>query len=191
MGKRAELENSAIRLYAEGSEIPAIAIEIGVSENSLRDWKKRAGTEWDEARAVCRKGYVASMETVGSRMARAREISDQLTGDTKTQGKLGLVLNTGLQTMLYDLMDQMQTVDLGDFKTRSATIDQMNSLAQILQRTENAANLNLKRELEIRKDERDKALQAAADVMEKTGKKRGLSTATVQQIRSEILGIAQ
>lgn len=186
MGKRTEMEAAAIRLYAEGKEIPQISDEIGVSENSLRMWKRRAGPEWDEARVACRKGYVASMETVGARILRARQISDQLTGDAKTQGKLGLSLNAALQTMLYDLMDQMQTVDLEDIETRAATVDQMKSLALILQRTEQAANLNLKREAEIRK----LALEEAAKKVETNLRKsRGASDELIEQIRADILGV--
>ena len=39
MGKRAEKEQVAIQLYAEGKEIPQISLELEVSENSLRAWK--------------------------------------------------------------------------------------------------------------------------------------------------------
>ena len=43
MGKRAEKEQAAIELYAGGMEIPQVSAELGVSENSLREWRKRAG----------------------------------------------------------------------------------------------------------------------------------------------------
>lgn len=151
MGKRSELEPAAIRLYADGMEIPQIAAELGVSENSLREWKKRAGKEWDEARANFRKGQVASFEDVGRRVQRAREIADRISVDARIQGKVGSVLNQSLQTMVYDVMEQMQTTGILDPETMTATIDQMKGLALTIQRMETAANQNLKREAEIRK----------------------------------------
>jgi len=166
MGKRSDLEPRAISLYAEGMEIPQISIEVDVSENSLRNWKQRAGTEWDEARAAFRKGQVASFEDVGRRVQRAREITSRMTGDAKSQGTMGQILNESLQAMLYDVMGQMQTSML-DPEAMDASIDRMKALAQILQRAEQAANLNLKREAEIRKqalDEVAKAVDGAAQV---------------------------
>ncbi|MRR33166.1 DUF3486 family protein [bacterium] len=185
MGKRADMEQDAIRLYAEGYEIPRISEELGVSENSLREWKKRAGSEWDDARAAFRKGMVGSMESVGARVSRAREISDRLTGDVKAQGKLGLGLNQALQTMLYDIFERVETSCV-DAETMGATIDQMKGLALILQRTEQAANLNLKREAEIRKQ----AIEEAAKTVETTAKQAGVTEETIQIIRRDILRMA-
>jgi hypothetical protein len=191
MGKRQELELEAIRRYAEGVEIPQIAIEMGVSENSLRAWRKRAGSEWDDARTTARKSTLVNMEDVGSRLRRSREIATQLTGDTKHQSSMGLILNQTIQTAVFDLLGQLQTVGITDADNMSIAIDQVNTLSLALGRLEQSATNNAKREREIRKDEREKALKDAADTLEKVGKKRGLSTATVQQIRSEILGIPQ
>ncbi|MDA8428926.1 MAG: DUF3486 family protein [Geobacteraceae bacterium] len=185
MGKRAEMENAAIRLYAEGMEIPAISDEIGVSENSLREWKKRAGNEWDEARAACRKGFVASMETVGARLLRARQISDQLTGDAKSQGRMGLSLNQAVQTMIYDVIGQMQTTGILDPETMTGTIDQLKGLSLTLARLEQAAGLNLKREAEIRKQ----ALTEAADNVEKAAIQQGLNAEQAAFWRSQVLGV--
>jgi hypothetical protein len=151
MGKRAEMEQVAIQLYAEGKEIPQISIELGVSENSLRTWKTRAGSEWDEARIVCRKAFLAGMEGVGSRLSRSRDIAARITGDAKDQGKMGLVLNQAVQTMVYDIIGQMQTVDILDVESMTATIEQMKGVALILHRSEAAASVNLKREADIRK----------------------------------------
>lgn len=185
MGKRSDLEPRAISLYAEGMEIPQISVELEVSENSLRDWKKRAGTEWDEARAGFRKGQVASFEDVGRRVQRAREITSRLTGDAKSQGAMGQILNESLQSMLYDVMSQMQTACLLDPESMDASIAQMTRLATILQRTEQAANLNLKREAEIRKS----ALTDAADAVEKAAVQQGMNTEQASFWRQQVLGV--
>lgn len=183
MGKRQELEIQAIRLYADGMEIPAISQELGVSENSLRDWKKRAGNEWDEARRTARKDQIVAIEDVASRLRRSREITARLTGDVKEQGTMGLVLNQTLQTMLYDLLGQVQTVEIGDMP---GTVDMVKNLTLALARTEQAAVLNQKREAEIRKA----AIEQAAATAVVEVKKGGLSDEAADQIRRKILGIA-
>lgn len=188
MGKRAEQEPAAIRLYAEGMEIPQISKtsrEQGwyVSENTLRKWKDWAGPEWDEARAACRKGFVASMESVGARLMRARELGDALTGDVRTHGRMGLALNQAIQTMIFDLSGQMQTIGIVDPEAMTATIDQLKGLALTLQRTEQAAALNLKREAEIRKQ----AKEDAAKAVEVEAKRQGASAATIDSLRAAIM----
>jgi hypothetical protein len=185
MGKRSEQEPEAIRRYAEGMEIPRIADELGVSENSLRLWKKRAGGEWDEARAAFHKGRMASMEDVGRRVARVQEITGRINGDAASQGKMGQILNQGLQTMLYDVMGQMQTVDILDSDALDASITQLRGLATTLQRLEQSASFNLKREQEIRQ----KALLDAAALVTTSVKKGGLTDAAANEIRMKILGI--
>ena len=186
MGKRAEKEQVAIQLYAEGKEIPQISLELEVSDNSLRAWKTRAGSEWDEARAVCRKAFLAGMEGVGSRLSRAQGLSDKLAGDAKNQGKLGLVLNQAIQTMVYDVMGQMQTTEILDAEAMTASIQQIKDLALILQRSEAAAALNLKREADIRR----LTLEQAADTVEKTAQQAGVSKETIEKIRRDVLMMA-
>jgi len=188
MGKRQELELEAIRLYADGNEIPAISTLIGVSENSLRDWKRRAHPEWDEARRAARKDKLASMEDVGSRLRRSREIASQLMGSSKDQSAVGMVLNQTLQTMLYDLMDQLDTsaIDPDNMKNMSKLLGNI-SLA--LGRTEQAASINLKREKEIRKDEREKALQDAGNAIEKAAIQQGMNADQAAFWRQQVLGV--
>ena len=186
MGKRAEMEQVAIQLYAEGKDIPQISLELGVSENSLRAWKTRAGDEWDEARKVCRKAFLAGMEGVGSRLSRSRDIAARITGDAADQGKLGLVLNQAIQTMVYDVIGQMQTIDILDAEMMTATIEQMKGVALILHRSEAAASVNLKREAEIRK----LTLEQAADTVEKTAQQAGVSKETIEKIRRDVLMMA-
>ncbi|GFO67893.1 hypothetical protein GMLC_14720 [Geomonas limicola] len=185
MGKRSDLEPRAISLYAEGMEIPQISPVLEVSENSLREWKKRAGSEWDEARADFRKGQLASMEDVGRRVQRAREITRQMTGDAASQSAMGQILNESVQSMVYDVMDQIRT-SLVDAEEMPKLIKQISNIALILTRTEQAANLNLKLQEEIRKQERERAADAAA----KIAKKGGMSVERVNELRNMILGVA-
>jgi uncharacterized protein YjcR len=182
MGKRGEKEQRAIELYAGGMEIPALSGELGVSQNSLRAWRRRAGDEWDDARAAYRKGV---LEDVGSRLTRARVAANQLTGNAKDQGNLSLVLNQALQTMLWDVMGQMQTTDILDAEAMTASIDQIKGLALTLQRTEAAANLNIKRVAEIRKQ----AIVDVADVVEKAAVQQGMNADQAAFWRQQVLGV--
>lgn len=185
MGKREELEIEAIRLYAEGVEIPILSRRIGVSENSLRAWKKRAGTEWDDARRVARADRIVAIEDVGSRLRRSREIAAQLVGSARDQSAVGMVLNQTVQTMLYDLMDKIDTanVDPENYGSLSKLIA---NLTLALGRTEQAASINQKREQEIRKQ----ALAEAADKVEQVAKQEGVTAETIQRIRRDVLLMA-
>jgi hypothetical protein len=62
----------------------------------------------------------------------------------------------------------------------------LKDLALTTQRLEQAANLNVKREAEIRKQ----AAEAAADVTEKTLANQGMSRDSIEAIKREILGTA-
>lgn len=186
MGKRGEQEDRAIALYAEGKEIPEISQLLGVSETSLRKWKKHAGAEWAEARAAVRKSYIGSFEEVGARLRRSREISDRLTGDLLHQGNMGIVINETLRSMMFDILNQVSTADI-DPEMMGATIKQINQLTLTLQRAEAAANLNLKREAEIRKQTLESAVKVVEEVAAR--KKSGLSDEAANEIRKKILGI--
>jgi uncharacterized protein YjcR len=187
MGKRAEKESEAIRLYAEGMDIPQIRVALDVSENTLRAWRSRAGSEWDDARSNCRKGYVASMEDVGKRLRRSREVASSLTGQAglKDQGRMGQVVNELLRSLLFDLSAKVQTEGAFDGEEMAATIDQLKGLALTMQRLETAAARNIKNEQEIRKQ----ALTDAADAVEKTAVQQGMNAEQAAFWRQQVLGV--
>jgi hypothetical protein len=184
MGKREELESRAIDLYAGGMGIAQISAELEVSENSLRKWKERAGSEWDDARAAFRRGQVASYEEIGARMVRVREIAAKMTGNIQDQSQMGQILNQSVQAMLFDVMGQIQT-GIVDPESLPDVIKQINTIAQTLQRTEQAANLNLRREKEIRK----LALEDAADAVEQAAVQQGMNTEQAAFWRQQVLGV--
>lgn len=183
MGKRAELEIEAIRLYAEGNEIPAIAAALEVSENSLRKWKARAGTEWADARKAARADRIVAIEDIGSRLRRSREIASQITGSARDQGAVGLVLNQSVQTMLYDLMEKIDTTTAIDPDDMGKMSKLIGNITLALGRTEQAASRNLKTAAEIRKT----ALNDAAAAVESEAKRQGASAATIDSLRAAIM----
>ncbi|NVO00024.1 MAG: DUF3486 family protein [Geobacteraceae bacterium] len=191
MGKRQDHELMAIRLYADGMEIPEISQkskEEGwyVSENTLRKWRDRAGTEWQDARKAARASTLVNMEDVGSRIRRSREIASQIMGDAKDQSALGLVLIQTLQTMLFDLMGQINTVSVDPDELGGLT-KMVTNLTLALGRTEQSMSRNQQNAAEIRKQTTEKAAEIAGD----TAKQAGVSAETIAIIRRDILRMAE
>jgi hypothetical protein len=193
MAKRQDHELEAIRLYADGMEIPEISRKSReenwyVSENTLRQWRDRAGTEWQDARKSARKSQIANIEDVGARLRRSREITAQLVGSARGQSDMGMVLNQSLQTGIYDLIGQIQTLDMEDEAAVNAAIDRINILTLAVGRLETAAFRNNKTVIEIRKQ----ALEDAADAIEKKVGNAGMQIQpeTLDYIKKVIYGLA-
>ena len=187
MGKRSEQEPEAMRLYAEGRELPELRVALGVSENTLRAWRDRAGGEWEQARKNCRKGYVASMEDVGKRLRRSREVAAGLAGQAglADQGRMGQVVNELLRSLLFDLSAKVQTEGVLDGEEMAGTIDQLKGVALTMQRLETAASRNILNEKEIRQS----ALTAAADNVEKAAVQQGMNAEQAAFWRQQVLGV--
>lgn len=189
MSKRQELELQAIRLYADGKDIPEIS-QISrdenwyVSENTLRKWRDRAGTEWQDARKVTRQSTLVNLEDVGSRIRRAREIATQMTGSAKDQNDIGLMLNQGLQVMLYDLMGKINTASVDPDELGGLT-KMINNLTLALGRTEQSMARNQKTVADIRKA----ALQAAANVIGEEARAQGMDEAQAEFWMKKVLGV--
>ena len=75
------------------------------------------------------------------------------------QGQTGLAINEILRTMACELSEKLLDADLENPETMAATIDQVKSLALAVQRLEQSASINVKRDGEIKKA----ALQEAAN----------------------------
>lgn len=177
MAKRSAFEPRAIQLFAEGMEIPEISRvsdEEGwkTSENTLRQWKNTTRPtgggldEWEQARADARSSFLSKMDEVGARLRRSREIAAALGGKAglKGQGEMGIALNELVRSLLWDISAKIQTEAVLDPEEMDATIAQLNRISLTLQRLEQASNLNLKREAEIRRqalDDVTKAIDAA------------------------------
>lgn len=152
--------------------------ELGLPERVTKSSVGRAALRWKK---------------IGERIQRTREMGEMFVAKVGAapQGESGLMINEMLRTLASELSEKLLDLDQDDPENLPGIIDQVKSMALAMQRLETAATNNVKRTTEIRKQEREKALQEAAKVMETAGKKRGLSVETVQQIRSEILGISQ
>lgn len=131
--------------------------------------------------------YAVRMEEVGARLRQSREVAQMFISQVGAapQGQTGLLINEMLRSMAFELSLKMQEADVEDPEAMSATIGQLKNLALTMQRLEQSATINVKREAEIRKQ----ALQDAADTAVVEVKKGGLSDDAADQIRRKILGI--
>ena len=132
--------------------------------------------------------YAVRMEEVGAKIRQSREVAEMMIGKlgAAPQGQTGLLINEMLRAMAFDLTIKIQDADITDPETMAATIDQVKSLALAIQRLEQSATINVKREAEIRKA----AIEQAAATAVVEVKRGGLSDEAADQIRRKILGIA-
>jgi hypothetical protein len=132
--------------------------------------------------------YAVKMEEIGAKLRQSREVAQMYVKQfgAESQGETGLMINGVLQAMAFDLSIKLQEADANDPETMSATIDQLKNLSLTIQRLEQSATINVKREGEIKKS----ALEDAAKTMEATAKNEGVSADTIQRIRRDVLMMA-
>lgn len=135
--------------------------------------------------------YAVKMEEVGAKLRQSREVASMYIAQVGAapQGQTGLLINEMLRSMAFELSLKMQEADAEDPESMSATISQLKNLALTMQRLEQSATINVKRENEIKKAAREQALQDAAKTAVTEVKKNGLSDEAADQIRRKILGI--
>lgn len=131
--------------------------------------------------------YDLQMRDVGERLRQSREVADRWINKlgAAPQGQVGNLINEILRTLSFDVTLFMQEGTL-DAETAPAVVGMLKDLALTTMRLEKAANLNVEREKEIRKQ----ATEAAANVAEKTLAGQGMSRDSIDTIKREILGIA-
>lgn len=109
-GDRARLEDVAFRLYADGNNLVEIADSLGVSRQTLSEWKartKRPGDEWDEwdrAREQKRSNIRRLKDLFENQLAYLEELSpaQRTPGQMDTLSKLGALIEK------WDKMERVQ-----------------------------------------------------------------------------------
>lgn len=131
--------------------------------------------------------YAVKMEEVGAKLRQSREIAEMYIArvGASPQGQTGLLINEMLRSMAFDLTLRLQDADITDPETMSATIDQLKALALGMQRLEQSATINVKRENEIRKQ----ALTDAAEAVEKAAVQKGMNAEEASFWRQQVLGV--
>jgi hypothetical protein len=132
--------------------------------------------------------YAVRMEEVGAKLRQSREVASMFISHVGAapQGQTGLLINEMLRSMAFELSLKMQEADMDDPEAMSATISQIKNLSLTMQRLEQSATINVKREGEIKRQ----ALESAAETMEKTAKSEGVTAETIQRIRRDVLMMA-
>lgn len=127
--------------------------------------------------------YALRMEQVGAKLRQSREVAEMWVGKlgAQPQGQVGHLLNEMVRTLAFDCAMNLSEGD------EPIPPRMLKDLSIAVERLEKAASENVKREEDIRKQERERAADQAA----KIAKKGGLSSDTVQEIRRQILGIAE
>jgi len=131
--------------------------------------------------------YAVRMEEIGSKLRQSREVAEMFISKVGAapQGQVGLLINEMLRSMAFDLSLRLQEAEINE-ENMPAVIDQVKALALAVQRLEQSATINVKREADIKKT----ALEDAAKTMETTAKNEGVSAETIQRIRRDVLMMA-
>jgi len=132
--------------------------------------------------------YDLKMREVGERLRQSRQGAEAWVGKlgAAPQGQLGHLINETLRTLAFELTMKLADGELTD-ESMPAIIDQLKHLSLSVVRLERAASENVKREEEIRKQERTRAAEAVAN----TAKKAGVSSETIERIRRDVLRMSE
>lgn len=132
--------------------------------------------------------YAVKMAEVGEKLRQSRDVAQMFIAKVGAapQGQMGLLINEILRTLAFDLSLKVQDANLEDPETLAATIDQVKALALAVQRLEQSATINIKREAEIRKQ----ALEQAATAVEKQAETMQIKPETLAYIKQVIYGLA-
>ncbi|WP_369798557.1 phage protein Gp27 family protein [Desulfuromonas sp. TF] len=130
--------------------------------------------------------YDLQMRDVGERLRQSREVADRWINKlgAAPQGQVGNLINEILRTLSFDVTLFMQE-DAIDKETAPAVVGMLKDLALTTMRLEKAANLNVEREREIRKQ----TLEDAAEKVGDAAIQRGLTKEDAQFWREQVLGI--
>jgi hypothetical protein len=131
--------------------------------------------------------YYLDMAAAGEKLRQSREIAQVWIGKlgAAPQGQVGNLVNEILRTLSFDMALLLQRGEV-DAENAPAVVEMLKGLSLTMQRLEQAANLNVKREQEIRKQ----ALEEAADAVDATAKDAGVSAETIARIRRDVLRMA-
>lgn len=125
--------------------------------------------------------YAVRMEAVGARLRQSREIAKMWIGKlgAEPQGEVGKLLNEMVRTLAFEATMEMAE-DAEPIQPRM-----LRDLAIAIEKLEKAASENVKRDAEIR----NRALEDAADAVEKTGSRKQLAPETIRMIKEDIYGL--
>lgn len=124
--------------------------------------------------------YAVEMSEIGAKIQQSREIADMWVAKfgNQPQGKVGQLLNEMVRNLAFESVKDMFSDEV------PVEPKMLKELAIAIEKLENAATINEKRQREIEQA----ALEKAAKDVEKTAKQQGLSDDAVALIKQRILG---
>ncbi|WP_020613127.1 DUF3486 family protein [Sediminispirochaeta bajacaliforniensis] len=131
--------------------------------------------------------YAKRMKRFAEKNRQAKEVADAYIEKFGAEGrnKLGKVVNEQIRLAAFDLISEIDDLkEEGEIAPELVT-DIIFKVSRGLKDLETAEKLNAERESEIR----NRTLAEAAEVVDKTAKAKGLTPATVDLIKREILGL--
>lgn len=134
--------------------------------------------------------YAQRMDKVGERLRQSREVAEMWIGKVGAapQGQLGHLVNEILRTLAFDMSMSLQddAVAAVDQEDRAAVIGMLKELSLSVVRLESAASQNVKREAEIREQERRRvADELAASLGPDAEAGRVITQARIDELRKE------
>jgi hypothetical protein len=134
--------------------------------------------------------YDLEMRQVGERLQQSREIAKVWIGKlgAAPQGQTGLLVNEILRTLAFDLSLKLQDAELSE-ESIPGVISQLKSLSLAVQRLEASSTINVKREDEIRRQERERLKEETIKAVEKTAGKSGASAQQLKDAIREVYGV--
>jgi len=136
--------------------------------------------------------YAVKMEEVGQKLRQSREVAQMYIAQVGAapQGQTGLLINEMLRSMAFELSLKLQDADVEDPESMSATIDQIKNLSLTMQRLEQSATINVKREAEIEKQALERAAQKATQAVDAaTGSSGTMTAERFKEIIRESYGV--
>lgn len=125
--------------------------------------------------------YAVQMNEIGEKIQQSRDIAEMWVGKfgNAPQGKVGTMLNEIVRNLVFTTSIKLSEIDeIVDPKS-------LKELAHALEKLENSATINEKRQREIEKA----VLMKAAEEAEQVISQAGLSNETADEIKRRILGI--
>lgn len=130
--------------------------------------------------------YVKKQAQVADQIRRSRELSEAIGrqfGDDKTSR----VARTNIE-LLHTLMMKLM---IGGEDETEVVLDAKDAMfaATALEKLSKASKLDVEERLKVKEEARKEAMTAAAEIVDKTGKEKGLSAETIQELKSKFLGV--
>ncbi len=135
--------------------------------------------------------YDLKMREAGAKVAQSREMAKMWIGKlgAAPQGQVGNLVNEILRTLAFDISLKLQDMDLNK-ETMPEVVDQLKHLSLIAMRLEKAASENVKREEEIRKQERERLKEKTLQAVDAAGDQSGQLSADAFRAKvREIYGV--